>query len=346
MAYILGEIRRDDCRSMEQLKGLLQKNGLSLDANLDYTCGVFDESYQLIATGSTFENTLRCFAVEQIHRGEGLLNQIVSHLMERQGQRGLTHLFVYTKVESESFFQDLGFYEIARVENTLSFLENRRNGFSSFCKKLGGTREEGSSAAIVMNANPFTLGHQYLVEYAAGENDVVHLFVLSEEKSLIPFQARWQMVRDGVAHVENVICHPTGPYLISTTTFPSYFLRDEALVIRSHAQLDLEMFVSIARALGVTARYVGEEPFSQVTGIYNQVMSQQLPKRGIRFIEVARRRESGQVISASVVRQVIRDGNMEKLRGMVPSTTWNFFHTPLGEVVVDRIRQAKDVVHY
>lgn len=261
-------------------------------------------------------------------------------------ERGMTHLFVYTKTRSAKFFRDLGFYEIARVEGTLSFLENRRGGFASFCKKLEETRRPGSAAAIVMNANPFTLGHQYLVERAAAENDTVHLFVLSEEGSLVPFAARWQMVTAGVAHLKNVVCHQTGPYLISAATFPSYFLRDEETVIRSHARLDLELFLSIAQSLRVTARYAGEEPFSQVTGIYNQVMAQMLPERGIRFVEIPRRAEEGQAVSASAVRRAIRDGRMEEMRAMVPQTTWDFFQSTQGQAVAETIRRAGDVTHY
>lgn len=144
MAYTLSEIRPDDKRGQTKLRALLEGEGITLDGNLDYTCGLFDEDYQLVATGSTFGCTLRCFAVDHRHQGEGLLNQVVSHLMERQTERGILHQFVYTKCKSAKFFQDLGFYEIARVEGTLSFLENRRGGFSSFCKSWSRTAVSAS----------------------------------------------------------------------------------------------------------------------------------------------------------------------------------------------------------
>ena len=117
-------------------------------------------------------------------------------------------------------------------------------------------------------------------------------------------------------------------------------------MIRSHARLDLELFLSIAQSLGVTARYAGEEPFSQVTGIYNQVMAQLLPERGIRFVEIPRRAEEGQTVSASAVRRAIRDGRMEEMRAMVPQTTWDFFQSPQGQAVAETIRRAGDVTHY
>lgn len=346
MAYTLSEIRPDDKRGQTKLRALLEGEGITLDGNLDYTCGLFDEDYQLVATGSTFGCTLRCFAVDHRHQGEGLLNQVVSHLMERQTERGILRQFVYTKCKNAKFFQDLGFYEIARVEGTLSFLENRRGGFSSFCKNLEQDRRPGKSGAIVMNANPFTLGHLSLVERAAKECDTVHLFVLSEEASLVPFDVRWKLVTEGVAHLSNVICHPSGPYMISSATFPSYFLKDEQAVITGHAKLDLTLFGSIAQALGVSVRYVGEEPRSLVTGLYNQIMAQELPQMGIQCVEVPRTQADGQVISASAVRQAIHDGCMEEIRNQLPQITWDFFHSPEAQPVINAIRGSAEVIHY
>lgn len=178
-------------------------------------------------------------------------------------------LFLYTKISTARFFRDLGFYEIARVDDTLVFMENRRNGFSGYLKKLEQTRREGRSAAIVMNANPFTLGHQYLVEKTAAEWDTVHLFLVSEEASLVPFPVRKRLVQAGTAHLPNVRIHDSGPYIISSATFPSYFLKEENAVIRGHTLLDLAVFTRIARALDISCRCVGEEPTSRVTGLYN-----------------------------------------------------------------------------
>ncbi len=346
MSYILSEVRPDSARDMAQVRALLEREGISLDANLDYTCGLFDEDYQLAATGSSFGSTLRCFAVDHRHQGEGLLNQIVSHLAERLTAQGRTHLFVYTKANTAKFFQDLGFYEIARVEGTLSFLENRKNGFARFCTQLAQSRTQEPAAAIVMNANPFTLGHQALAERAAADYPTVHLFVLEEDASLVPFPVRWKLVNEGVAHLPNVVCHKSGPYLISSATFPSYFLKDEGAVIRGHARLDLALFEQIAGALNIAARYAGEEPSSQVTGLYNQVMAQELPKHGIRFVEVPRAALDGTPISASTVRKFIHDGNLEAIRPLVPEPTWQFFHTPEAGPVIAAIRDAGDVIHY
>ncbi len=72
-----------------------------------------------------------------------------------------------------------------------------------------------------MNANPFTLGHQYLVEKAASECDTLHIFIVSEDASLVPFPVRKKLVLEGTCHLPNVICHDSGPYL-------NYFKSPEA----------------------------------------------------------------------------------------------------------------------
>ena len=344
--YALTQVSLSDKRMLAQVDALLVENGITRDANLVYICAMVDEENRVIATGSCFGATLRCFAVSQQHQGEGLLNEVVSHLMEYQMARGYTHLFLYTKIKSAKFFQSLGFYEIARVDGTLVFMENRRNGFPSYLSRLEKTARPGVSGAIVMNANPFTLGHQYLVETAAGRCDTLHLFLLSEDASLVPFGVRKQLVQAGTAHLKNVVLHDSGPYIISNATFPSYFLKDDSAVIQGHAKLDLAIFVRIARALGVTVRFVGEEPTSQVTGLYNEIMAAQLPENGIDCVILPRKEALGKAISASTVRAALQAGDWQTLSQLVPQTTLDYFRSSEAEPVLRRIRSAENVVHY
>ncbi len=344
--YAISQVYPTDKQTLAQIDALLQKEGIRRDGNLDYICAMFDENYKVIGTGSCFGNTLRCFAVSSDHQGEGLLNQIITHLIEVQYARGNLHLFLYTKVKSAKFFGDLGFYEIARVDGTLVFMENRKSGFPGFLKALEKTKKDGVSAALVMNANPFTLGHQYLVETVAKNCDTLHLFVLSEDASLVPFAVRKRLVQEGVAHIPNVVLHDSGPYIISSATFPSYFLKDEAAVIDGHARLDLAVFTKIAQALNVTDRYVGEEPTSQVTGLYNKIMAQELPKAGIQCHIIPRKEAAGKAISASTVRVALQNGDWDALKTLVPPSTFQYFTSPEAVPVLERIRRARDVVHY
>lgn len=344
--YTISQVYPTDRRSLVQVDSLLMQEGISRDANLDYICAMYDEDYQIIATGSCFANTLRCFAVSSAHQGEGLLNQVITHLMDIQYGRGNLHLFLYTKISSAKFFQDLGFYEIARVDGTLSFMENRKNGFAGYLANLSKAKRGGLSGALVMNANPFTLGHQYLVETAASQCDTLHIFIVSEDASLIPFSVRKKLVLAGTSHLSNVICHDSGPYIISNATFPSYFLKDEESIIKGHAKLDLIIFSKIAEALSVSRRYVGEEPASQVTGIYNQVMSSKLPSAGIDCIIIPRKEARNQPISASTVRQLIKNGDFEALKPFVPPSTLHYFTSEEAAPVIERICRAENVIHY
>lgn len=346
MSYV-SRIFPTDKRGMAQVDALLAQEGISRDRNLDYTCGIYDEYFRVIATGSCFGNTLRCFAVDHGHQGEGLLNEVISHLIDYQAGRGNIRLFLYTKPGTAKFFGDLGFYEIARVPERLVFMENRRDGFSAYLAALEkDKKEDGVSAAIVMNANPFTLGHQYLVEQATAQCDRLHLFVVSEDASLIPAAVRKKLVQEGVRHLPNVIVHDCGPYMISSATFPSYFLKDSETVIESQARLDVEIFIRIAQALRITARYVGEEPTSQVTGLYNRVMADALPQAGINCHILPRKALDGQPISASTVRMAIKTGDDALLRSLVPDTTWNWLQSPEAAPVIQRIKGESDVVHY
>ena len=347
MSYIISQIRSEDRSALAEVDALLQQEGIRLDQNLDYTCGMYDEDYHIIATGSCFGSTLRCFAVDHHHQGEGLLNQIVTHLIDIQAQRGQFRLFLYTKPSAAGFFGDLGFYEIARVPGKLVFMENRRDGFSGYLEALSPSRlDSGTSAAIVMNANPFTLGHQYLAETAAARCDRLHLFVVSEDASLVPASVRKELVIQGVRHLSNVVVHDCGPYMISAATFPSYFLRDETAVIESQAELDLRVFVRIAEKLHISDRYVGEEPTSLVTGLYNRIMAQALPEAGIACHIIPRKEKGGRAISASDVRRAIQMGNWTTLRSLVPDSTLAWFESPEAEPVIRQIRETGNVVHY
>lgn len=356
--YHISQIYPSSRREVGQMDALLEKEGIRRDKNLDYSAGLFDEDYELAATGSCFKNTLRCMAVDSSHQGEGLMNVIVSHLMDYQYERGIIDLFLYTKCNTAKFFSDLGFYEIARVDNAVVFMENRKTGFSDYLNRLKKETEKSSafqaishnqafvSGAVIMNANPFTLGHQYLVETAASQCDILHVFVVSEDASLVPFDVRKKLVQEGCAHISNVIFHETGSYMISNATFPSYFLKDDDTVIRSHAKLDIEIFKKIAASLGISIRFVGEEPFSQVTGIYNQVMKEELEYEGIGCHIIPRKANENGIISASRVRQMIKEDRLEDLKKNVPESTYGFFVSDQASPIIQAIKDAKDVVHY
>ena len=345
--YTLAPIRPGDRRAQAAMDALLAQEGIARDRNLSYSVALYDEDGGMVATGSLFANTLRCMAVSGAHRGEGLMAEIVSHLVQAQLERGNTHLFLYTKCESARFFAPLGFYEIARIDGKLVFMENRRDGFARYIRNLAAQLGESDApaAAIVMNANPFTNGHAALLERAATENARVVLFVLSEDCSLVPYDDRLAMVKAAAARYDNVTVVPSGSYMISAATFPSYFLKDDETVTHTHALLDAALFVRIAQALHITRRYVGEEPFSAATRAYNAALGETLPPAGVELCVMPRAALDGHAISASNVRQLIHDGRMEEIRPLVPQTTWDYL-TAHGQHITERIQKSMNVVHH
>lgn len=344
--YTAYQVFPTDRHTMHEVEELLQKEGILLDPHLDYTCAVSDDLGEVIATGSLFGNTLRCFAVRSDHQGEGLLNIIVSHLIEKEASLGRTHLFLYTKPSADGFFRDIGFHEIARVENRLVFMENRHDGFAKYLSEISKETRLGNCSAIVMNANPFTKGHRFLAEYASRNSDFVHVFIVSEDKSLFPWAVRKKLVLDGLQGIGNVICHDSGPYIISSATFPSYFLKEPDLVAKTHALLDIKVFVKIAAALNISTRYIGQEPCSRVTALYNEVMKRELPANQIRCVEIPRYENHGKIVSASTVREAIVQDDFEVLEDMLPPTTLAYLKSPEAQSVIDRIKKAEDVRHY
>lgn len=344
------EISPRNKRAQTQMDALLHAEGIMRDRNLSYSAGIFSDDGELLATGSLFENTLRCMAVSSAHRGEGLMADLVAHLVQVQMERGNTHLFLYTKCDSAKFFAPCGFYEIARVDGRLVFMENRRDGFDRYLRGLAAQLPACSlttpGAALVMNCNPFTNGHAYLLKQAAKAHARVVLFVLSEDRSLVPFADRLAMVKAAAAQYPNVTVVSSGSYMISSATFPSYFLKDDALVTNTHARLDATLFIRIAKALNLTCRYVGEEPFSAATRAYNEALMEVLPAGGIELRVIPRKEEGGAPISASHVRQLIHDGRIEEIRPLVPETTYAYLTGPQGAAAVTRIRASQNVVHH
>lgn len=349
--YYIKEIENNDTQAMVAIDALLLQEGIKRDQNLDVTCAIFDDNHKVIATGSCFGNTLRCFAVDHAHQGEGLVNKLLTHLIQLQMDRGNSHLFLYTKISTAPFFKDLGFTEIARVDDSLVFMENRANGFKRYLARLEKRKTNSKrTGAIVMNANPFTLGHQYLVEKASSECDTLHLFIVSEDSSIIPFTVRRQLVKDGLRHIDNIKFHDSGPYIISNATFPSYFLKDEISVMENHAKLDLQVFCKIADILDINIRFVGEEPSSQVTALYNKVMAERLPEHGIECKIIPRKTiehdSSEEIISASTARYALQQGDFAYFAKMVPESTWHFFQSEEAKDIITNIQNSKNVIHH
>lgn len=333
----LRELNSD--REKKMVSDFLLEQGLKLDDDVEYTAGIFKDR-EMIATGSLSGNVLKSLAVKKTYQGEGITNKIVTQLINEAYERGETHLFIYTKPKNSHLFQDLGFYVIAEVKNHVCLLENKRDGIKTFVKNLETKKVDGKIiGSIVMNCNPFTLGHQYLIEKAAGECDVLHIFIVWEDRSSFPAATRYELVKAGTEHLENVILHKGENYVISSATFPGYFLKGEEEILRSQTMLDLKIFTEyIVPALNIHRRYVGEEPYCPVTKIYNESMQELLPEAGLILKVIERKKINDSFISASMVRKGLAEGGPEKIRHLVPESTYQFLLTDEGKKIIEEIK--------
>jgi len=176
--------------------------------------------------------------------------------------------------------------------------------------------------AIVMNCNPFTLGHRYLIEYAASKVTRLYIFVVEEDKSVFAFADRIQLVKQGTEDLANVTVLPSGKFIISQRTFAAYSSKEELQDTIIDPSMDVELFATkIAPTLNITVRFAGEEPLDNITRQYNDTMSRLLPRYGIRFDLIPRKEVNGEVISASRVRKLLEDQNFDEIAKIVPETT-------------------------
>jgi len=308
----------------------LARESLDYDPAIPFTVNLLDDD-KIVGTGSLDGNICKCIAIDPAYQGEGLTATIITQLRQEAFRRGLRHLFLYTKPKNRFMFEGLSFYRVAETADTL-LMENVKGGVQQFVAKLEQPEAPGTVGAIVANCNPFTLGHRYLVEQAAAQVDILHLFVLSEDKSFFPAADRMMLVQQGVADLKNVIVHPTGDYLISAATFPTYFIKDKDRIPEIRCQLDLEIFANhFAPALNITRRFVGTEPLSPVTDAYNRQMMEYLPKKGIEVTLVERKTMDGGPISASRVRALLEERKWEQLSRLVPATTLEYLQNKYGE---------------
>jgi len=316
---------------------LVERNGLSFEEGCDELFGVF-ESGHLVATGGRAGNILKMLAVEPSHQGGALLGEVVTELVSRGLSAGYDSLFIYTKPEYISTFEALNFSLLAN-QGRVALLEYGR-GFQKWLATHNADVRSGINGAVVVNCNPFTLGHRYLIESAAKQVDNLYVFVVREDRSVFPFDVRFQLVKDGVRDLTNVVVLDSSRYIVSGATFPTYFLKKDDPVARIQMELDVTLFASkIAPFFGITRRFVGTEPNCPLTGGYNMAMQRILPAHGIELSIVERKQAETGVISASKVRELVGKGDFAGLAGYVPPTTRAYLESDEAAAIRERLQK-------
>ena len=325
-----------------RVEAFLAANGLRL-APLDrYVVVTRDEDGdEILAGGGLDGNVIKCVAVSESARSEGLMNILVSRLIAIAREEGRESVKAFTKPENEGIFKSLGFGLLASAPKAI-LMENGRGGLPEYKKYLESLARPGRNGAIVMNANPFTKGHRYLVEQAASQVDNLYVIVVKEDRSRFPYVERKAMIEAGCAGLDNVVVCEGSDYAISAATFPTYFLKKLDDATDTQIALDLDLFVNhIARPLGVTVRFAGSEPEDALTRRYNELMAEILPgtsvavvrqaRRPIDFVEIPRLEQNGNPISATSLRRALDKGNLKEAMEYIPKSTVPYLVADLAE---------------
>lgn len=341
-----------------RVEAFLAANGLRLAPMDRYVVVTRDEDGdEILAGGGLDGNVIKCVAVSESARSEGLMNILVSRLIAIAREEGRESVKAFTKPENEGIFKSLGFGLLASAPKAI-LMENGRGGLPEYKKYLASLARPGRNGAIVMNANPFTKGHRYLVEQAVSLVDNLYVIVVREDRSRFPYVERKAMIEAGCTGLDNVVVCEGSDYAISAATFPTYFLKKLDDATDTQIALDLDLFVNhIAQPLGVTVRFAGSEPEDALTRRYNELMAEILPgtsvavvrqdhqpdselvegsavrqaRRPIDFVEIPRLEQKGKPLSATSLRRALDKGGFKEAMEYIPKSTVPYLVADLAE---------------
>jgi len=323
----------------EKAKEFLLKMNLSPDEPVDETI-VAEINKVIVGTCSYHKNIIKLFAVHKEFQGQGISEILLTEITNLMFDQGITDHFVFTKPENGYVFEGFGFKRVQETEHVALFESSMRD-VRKYVKKMfvdSGLGQE-KKAALVVNCNPFTKGHKYLIQKASEENGSVVVFVVQEDLSLFPYKDRLRLVKEGIKELPNVTVLPAGDYIISSSTFPTYFLHDKEQKTIIFQELDAAIFGQyIAPAFNITRRYIGTEPYSMTTGDYNKALINTLPKYEVEVILVERLMIGEAAVSASTVRKLIKNEEWDRIREIVPQTTYDYLMSEDAKDIIEKIK--------
>jgi [citrate (pro-3S)-lyase] ligase len=315
----------------------LRKHGLEYEIDIDYAILIYDR-HEVIATASIANNVMKCFAVHHDYNGQNVTGFMFKHLTDYLRDKGVTHYFVFTSPENEEVFKSFNMTRIILTMNTVlleggdeitSVLTNLKNEYKVSDQK---------KACVIINANPMTNGHLYLIEQAAAKSNELLVFVVSEDLSSFPYEVRFKIIKEATKHLSNVTVLPSLSYLVSRISFPKYFLKEDALIKDEQALLDVLIYKEYySKIFNLQKRYVGTEPYSPNTSKYNDVLKQYLGNK-VEIIE--RKTHNLTPISASFIRKLIKRNHISKIKEFVPEATFDFLMSKDGQSLIKKIQES------
>jgi len=330
----------------------LSQNGFEFKPDeVDETMILYNLNDEVIGTGSYKKQTLKFVVVAPKFRETTAFSHIVttlSNIILENHKR----CFVFTKPENAVLFSSMGFKEIARAEPLFVALEfgyHLIDFYQNYLLKNKVETKTDNIASIVVNCNPFTNGHLFLIEKASAESEIVYLFVVEEDKSSFPYLIRRKIIEEGVAHLKNVVVISSGPYIVSGAIFPNYFLKTNewSQISQKQAELDVKIFANyVVPVLNIKKRYVGTENYCSTTKAYNEAMKRILPDFNCEVIEVTRKaigidpENNPNYISASKVRAAIRADKLNDVLDFIPDSTKRFLLSDDAKDIIEKIKNT------
>lgn len=335
-------IEKVNINAIKKVQDFLAGFELSLDKDVEYTI-VAQLQGEIVGTCSFSGKVLKCFAVKKELQGEGISAKLITYLTNVLFDLGIYETFIFTRQLNMEIFKGLGYTEVYSNQE-VTLLEGGSANVKQYIKEMFHKSGLGlaEKAGIVMNCNPFTLGHRHLIEKASRENKEVVIFIVEENRSIFPFKVRFDLVKKGVEDLKNVHVIPGGEYIISSSTFPSYFLKQEDDRLKAYTELDTGIFGTyIASEFNIKKRYIGTEPLDIVTNCYNETLLQLLPKFHITVKLIDRLAIEGTVISASQARKLIKLGQWDKLKKILPHSTYEYLISDDALEIVNTIKRSE-----
>lgn len=334
--FQIKEVILDEERDLQI--SFLNNHNFDYEYDISYSIFVYDEDL-LVATASLANNVMKCFLIIKEYKNKNITNLMFSHLVNYMAERNIFHYFVFTTPNNEQIFTSLNMKKIVMTMNTVlleggddisSVLNNLKKQFKI---------SDNKKAAVIINANPMTYGHLYLIETAAIENKEVLVFVVSEDLSSFPFKDRFEVIKKATSHIQNVTVLPTLSYLVSKVTFPKYFLKEDQLIKDEQTLVDVLVYKEYyCKIFNINIRYLGEEPFSINTNEYNKVLKDYLSNR----VKIVKRKSVGnEIVSASLVRKLIKVNKLDDVKKYVPKATYDYLLSDKGQIVVNKIKESK-----
>lgn len=317
---------------------LLDNFGLRYGNDADITLVARDND-NIVATASRTGGVFKYFGILPSYKGMNLSGKLIDMLKDDAFSKGIYHYFIYTSPDKVDLFKGSGF-SLVNSNEYAALLESGCTTIEAYLDNLKVFLGEGQDrGAIVMNLNPMTLGHKYLIEEARKKCDELIIFVVEEDGSVFPFNNRIAIIREELKECGDVKVIPGGEYIISKATFPTYFLKRVDDDIIAYTTMDAEIFLKyFAKELNIKKRFLGEEPLDKMTFIYNESLKSILEDGGVEVIVIPRKEKNGAPISASKVRSLIKENKIKEAEEYLPQATLNFLKSKDGKEIIDIIK--------